>query len=92
MGVLWEGLAWVWAPSFIRQLRLLGEFVFSIVNPLQWFVRFDGAKRTRSDNLKRPNRGEVLSVCYIFWSPRAVRPLRAQCQKMLIVWSCFMVL
>ena len=49
MGVLWEGLAWVWAPSFIRQLRLLGEFVFSIVDPLQWFVRFDGAKRNAFD-------------------------------------------
>ena len=53
MGVLWEGLAWVWAtvwaPSFIRQLHLLGEFVFSIVDPLQWFVRFDGAKRKGLD-------------------------------------------
>ena len=28
MGVLWEGLAWVWAPSFIRQLHLLGELLF----------------------------------------------------------------
>ena len=36
-------------PSFIRQLRLLGEFVFSIVDPLQWFVRFDGAKRKGFD-------------------------------------------
>ena len=53
MGVLWQGLAWVWATvwalSFIRQLRLLGEFVFSIVDPLQWFVRFDGAKRKGFD-------------------------------------------
>ena len=53
MGLLGEGLAWVCAmvgaPSFIRQLRLLGEFVFSIVDPLQWFVRFDGAKRKGLD-------------------------------------------
>ena len=49
MGVLWEGLAWVWAPSCIRQLHVLGEFVFSIVDPLQWFVRFDGAKRKGLD-------------------------------------------
>ena len=32
MGVLWQGLAWVWAmvraPSFIRQLRQLGELLF----------------------------------------------------------------
>ena len=49
MGVLWEGLAWVWAPSFIRQLHVLGEFVFPIVDPLQWFERFDGAKRKGLD-------------------------------------------
>ena len=53
MGALWEGLAWVWAwvwaLSFIRQLRLLGEFVFSIVDPFQWFVRFHGAKRKGFD-------------------------------------------
>ena len=53
MGVLWRGLARGWATvralSFIRQLRLLGEFVFSIVDPLQWFVRFDGAKRKGFD-------------------------------------------
>ena len=49
MGVLWEGLAWVWAPSFIRQLRLLGQFVFWIVDPLQGFVRFDVAKRKGFD-------------------------------------------
>ena len=53
MGLLWECLAWVWAmvwaPSFIRQLHVLGEFVFSIVDPLQWFVRFDGAKRKSLD-------------------------------------------
>ena len=83
MGVLWEGLAWVWAtvwaPSFIRQLHLLGEFVFSIVDPLQWFVRFDGVNRMCFDHPVGPNPIEVLSVCYIFWSPQAVRPLRAQC-------------
>ena len=32
MGVLWQGLAWGWAMgwafSFIRQLRLLGEWLF----------------------------------------------------------------
>ena len=53
MGALWEGLAWVWAwvwaLSFIRQLRLSGELVFSIVDPLQWLVRFDGAKRKGFD-------------------------------------------
>ena len=53
MGLLWQGLAWVWAMvwafSFIRQLRLLGKFVLSIVDPLQWFVRFDGAKRKGFD-------------------------------------------
>ena len=49
MGVLWEGLAWVWALSFIRQLRVLGEFVFSIVDTLQWFVSFDSAKRKGLD-------------------------------------------
>ena len=53
MGILWEGLAWVWAtvwtPSFIRQLHPLDEFVFSIVDPLQWFVGFDGAKRKSVD-------------------------------------------
>ena len=32
-------------PSVIRQVRVLAHFVFSIVDPLQWFVRFDGAKR-----------------------------------------------